>query len=85
MWIDRLVRLVLPRQHFFTLLEQISERMTAAAVFVELATASGQGRFDDISGRLKPIETEADHVCQRSIRSWIGPSSLRSTARTWPA
>jgi uncharacterized protein Yka (UPF0111/DUF47 family) len=67
MWIDRLVRLVLPRQDlFFTLLEEIAAKMTAAAnVFAELATASGHDKFVSVAGRLKPIETEADGVCHR--------------------
>jgi predicted phosphate transport protein (TIGR00153 family) len=67
MWIDRLVRFLLPRQdQFFTLLEQIGAKMTVAAgVFAELGTASGHKQFDDIAHRLKPIETEADHLCHR--------------------
>src|SRR5688500_9759203 len=67
MLIDRLVRFLLPRQdHFFTLLEAIAERMTAAAaVFGELMTASGHERLADISARLKPIETEADQLSHR--------------------
>ncbi len=67
MFLDRLVRLVLPRQDFFfTLLEEIAGKMTdAAAVFAELAAASGREKFSAIAGRLKPIETAADHVCHR--------------------
>lgn len=65
MLIDRIVRLVLPRQdHFFTLLEQIAERITvAAAVFAELASADGHEQFANISLRLVPIEAEADQLC----------------------
>ena len=67
MWIDRLVRLLLPRQdRFFTLLEELAGRMTAAAaVFGELADAAGRDRLAALAGRLKPIETEADRVCHR--------------------
>jgi uncharacterized protein Yka (UPF0111/DUF47 family) len=67
MGIDRLVRFLLPRQDvFFTLLEEIGGRMTAAAaVFEELAGASGHDQFAAISLRLKPIETEADLLCHR--------------------
>jgi predicted phosphate transport protein (TIGR00153 family) len=67
MLIDRLVRLLLPRQDFFfTLLEEIGGKMTAAAaVFGELADARGHDQFAAISGRLKPIETEADQLCHR--------------------
>jgi predicted phosphate transport protein (TIGR00153 family) len=67
MWIDRLVRLVLPRQDvFFTLLEEIGGKMAAAAVvFGELAGASSHEQFAAVSARLKPIETEADHLCHR--------------------
>jgi predicted phosphate transport protein (TIGR00153 family) len=67
MWIDRLVRLVLPRQdQFFTLLEEIASKMTAAAaVFGELAAASGHEQFAAVSARVKIVETEADRVCHR--------------------
>jgi predicted phosphate transport protein (TIGR00153 family) len=66
MWLDRLVRLVAPRQDiFFTLLEEIAVKMTAAAgVFGELAAATSHEQLAS-SARLKPIETEADHVCHR--------------------
>src|SRR5215470_16789150 len=65
MWIDRLVRFLLPRQdHFFTQLEEIAAKMTVAAgVFGELAAASGHAHFAAIAARLKPIETEADQLC----------------------
>ena len=67
MLIDRLIRFLLPRQdRFFTLLEEIAARMTAAsAVFEELTTASGHAQFAAIAARLKPIETDADHVCHQ--------------------
>lgn len=67
MLIDRVVRWFLPRQdHFFTLLEQIAERITAAAaIFGELSSASGHEQFANISLRLVPIEAEADQLCHR--------------------
>src|SRR5947209_1149313 len=67
MFVDRLVRIVLPRQdQFFTLLEEIAGRITASAeVFAELATVSGHDRFKDIAARMKPLETEADKLCHR--------------------
>ena len=67
MIIDRLVRFLVPRQdRFFTLLEELSGKMTAsAAVFQELTEASDHEQFEKISGRLKPMETEADFVCHR--------------------
>jgi predicted phosphate transport protein (TIGR00153 family) len=67
MFIDRLVRFLLPRQDFFfTLLEEIGGRITAAAtVFAELADAASHDQFEAIAGRLKPIETEADKLCHK--------------------
>jgi predicted phosphate transport protein (TIGR00153 family) len=67
MLIDRLVRFLLPRQdRFFVLLEEIAGRMTAAAdEFGELASADSREQFKKISGRLKPVETEADKLCHR--------------------
>jgi predicted phosphate transport protein (TIGR00153 family) len=67
MLLDRLVRILLPRQDiFFTLLEELAAKMAqSSAVFAELATASGHAQFAAISARLKPIETEADQVCHK--------------------
>lgn len=67
MLIDRLVRLLLPRQDFFfTLLEGIVAKMlAAAAVFEELTTATSLEQLAAIAARLKPIETEADDLCHR--------------------
>ena len=79
MWIDRLIRLVLPRQDlFFTLLEGLAAKMTVAAeVFAELATASSNEQFASVSARLKPIETQADHLCHQLYeeldRSFVTP------------
>src|ERR1700722_3897766 len=65
MWLDRVVRLLLPRQgSFFTLLEGVAGKITeAAAVFDELADATGRKQFEKIASRLKPVETAADHLC----------------------
>ena len=65
MWIDRLVRFLLPRQDiFFAQLEQIAAKMIVVAdVFNELSTASSHAQIAAIAGRLKPIETEADNLC----------------------
>ena len=79
MWIDRLIRLVLPRQDlFFTLLEGLAAKMTGAAgVFAELETASSHEQFASVSARLKPIETQADHLCHQLYeeldRSFVTP------------
>ena len=67
MWIDRLVRFLLPRQdQFFTLLEQLADKIdSAASVFGELKTATAHHQMESVAARLKPIETEADGVCQQ--------------------
>src|SRR5687767_11312447 len=70
MLIDRLVRLLLPRQgHFFDLLEGIAAQIeTAANVFAELQTAAGHERLEEIAGRLKVIEKEADGIDRKLHR-----------------
>jgi uncharacterized protein Yka (UPF0111/DUF47 family) len=67
MLVDRMVRLIFPRQdNFFVLLEELAGRIeAAAAVFGDLATANGHGHLETIAARLKPIETEADKICHR--------------------
>lgn len=67
MWIDRLVRFLLPRQdQFFDLLEELAGRIeAAAAVFGELQQSASHDQIAAVAGRLKPIETEADLVCHR--------------------
>jgi predicted phosphate transport protein (TIGR00153 family) len=64
MLIDRLVRLLLPRQgQFFTLLEGIAERIeVAATVFGELESASSHEQFEAIATRIKEVEKEADEL-----------------------
>jgi uncharacterized protein Yka (UPF0111/DUF47 family) len=65
MFIDQIVRFLLPRQDlFFTLLDGIAAKMeTAANVFGELASISGHEKFAAIAAQMKTIETEADHLC----------------------
>ena len=67
MFIDRLVRFVLPRQDtFFTMLEEIAAQMKLAAdLFEQLASATSLQQLISISARLKLIETEADQICHR--------------------
>jgi predicted phosphate transport protein (TIGR00153 family) len=62
MLVDRLVRLLLPRQgYFFTLLEEIGDQIVAAAgVFAELQEAVGHPQIENIAERLKLIEKAAD-------------------------
>jgi predicted phosphate transport protein (TIGR00153 family) len=70
MLLDRLVRLLLPRQgQFFDLLEGIAGHIEAAAgVFAELQTAVGHGQLEEIAARLKVIEKEADGVDRKVHR-----------------
>src|ERR1700722_19295173 len=67
MFIDRVVRFLLPRQDlFFVLLEGIAAKMEPAGlIFGELASASGPEQFAAISTRLKRVETEADDLCHQ--------------------
>jgi uncharacterized protein Yka (UPF0111/DUF47 family) len=67
MLLDRLVRLLLPRQdQFFTLLDDLAVKMeAAAAVFDELREAPSHDKIEAISARLRPIEGAADDVCHR--------------------
>src|SRR5205807_6707814 len=54
------------QDQFFTLLEELADKIeAAAAVFGELRTAASREQIEAIATRLKPIETEADTVCQR--------------------
>jgi uncharacterized protein Yka (UPF0111/DUF47 family) len=87
MWIDRVVRLVLPRQDlFFTLLEGIAAKMTgAASVFGEMAVATSHEQLAAVSTRLKPIETQADHLCHQLYeeldRSFVTPIDREDLAQ----
>src|SRR5262245_13541162 len=62
MLVDRLVRLLLPRQgYFFKLLEEIADQIVAGAgVFAELQNAVGHAQMENIASRLKLIEKAAD-------------------------
>jgi predicted phosphate transport protein (TIGR00153 family) len=64
MLIDRLVRLLLPRQgQFFNLLEGIADRIEqAAAVFNELESSFGHEQFEAIAERMKEVEKSADEL-----------------------
>ena len=87
MWIDRIVRFLLPRQgHFFALLEELADRIEATAkVFADLRTAAGRDQIEAVAARLKPIETEADSVCQRLYeeidRTFVTPIDREDLAR----
>ena len=64
MFLDRLVRLLLPRQgQFFKLLEGMAAQIEAAAtVFAELGNVVGHPAMEEIAARLKEIEKEADGI-----------------------
>ena len=87
MWIDRLVRFLLPRQdQFFTLLEQLADRIdSAAGVFGELRTATDRQQIEAVAAKLKPIETDADKVCQQLYeaidRTFVTPIDREDLAR----
>jgi uncharacterized protein Yka (UPF0111/DUF47 family) len=87
MLIDRLVRFLLPRQdHFFAMLEELADKIdAAAAVFAELETATGRESIGAVAGRVKPIEGEADGVCQRLYeaidRTFVTPIDREDLAR----
>jgi len=87
MWLDRLVRLLLPRQgQFFTLLEQLADNIDAtAAVFSDLATAEGHPQIAAVATKLKPIESQADAVCQQIYleidRTFVTPIDREDIAR----
>jgi len=67
MLLDRLVRLILPRQgQFFTLLEGIGEQIVAGAgILAELQTAQGHPQLAAIAVRLKDVEKAADDFERR--------------------
>jgi predicted phosphate transport protein (TIGR00153 family) len=87
MFLDRLVRFLIPRQtQFFSLLEELADKIDAsAAVFAELETATGRDRIAAVATKLKPIETEADGVCQRLYqeidRTFVTPIDREDLAR----
>jgi uncharacterized protein len=67
MLIDRIVRFLIPRQgFFFDMLEELGAKIEqVATVFGALETADSREKIDSIAMQLRPIETEADLVCQR--------------------
>ena len=87
MWLDRLVRLLLPRQdRFFNLLEQLADNIDAtAAVFADLGTAEGHPQIAAVATKLKPIESQADGVCQQIYqeidRTFVTPIDREDIAR----
>ncbi|AMV25056.1 Putative pit accessory protein [Gemmata sp. SH-PL17] len=87
MLIDRLVRFLLPRpDQFFAMLEELADKIEAtAAVFAELESATGHGQIEAIAARLKPIESDADNVCQRLYeeidRTFVTPIDREDLAR----
>ena len=87
MLLDRVIRFLLPRQdQFFALLEELADKIdAAAAVFAELESATGLDRVEAVAARLKPIETEADAVCQRLYeeidRTFVTPIYREDLAR----
>jgi uncharacterized protein len=70
MLLDRIVRIILPRQRqFFDLLEGLAAQIEAAAdVFSELQTAVGHPQMEEIAARLKVIEKEADGIDRKLHR-----------------
>jgi predicted phosphate transport protein (TIGR00153 family) len=70
MLLDRIVRILLPRQRqFFDLLEGIAAQIEAAAdVFAELQIAAGHPQIEEIAARLKMIEKEADGIDRKLHR-----------------
>src|SRR5262245_16633893 len=70
MLLDRIVRILLPRQRqFFDLLEGIAAQIEAGAdVFAELQTAVGHPQMEEIAARLKMIEKEADGIDRKLHR-----------------
>jgi predicted phosphate transport protein (TIGR00153 family) len=87
MLLDRVIRFLLPRPYqFFTLLEELADKIDAAAsVFAELESATGLDRVEAVAARLKPIESEADAVCQRLYeeidRTFVTPIDREDLAR----
>jgi uncharacterized protein Yka (UPF0111/DUF47 family) len=87
MWLDRLIRYLLPRQRqFFDLLEELADKIDAAAVvFADLATAPDHLKIEGVAARLKPIESEADGACrwiyEAIDRTFVTPIDREDLAR----
>ncbi|HSQ55015.1 MAG TPA: DUF47 family protein [Gemmata sp.] len=87
MLIDRFVRFLLPRQdHFFAVLDELAGMIeTGAATFAELETATALEQIESVATRLKPVETDADKVCQQLYeeidRTFVTPIDREDLAR----
>jgi hypothetical protein len=66
MFVDRLIRLILPRQtQFFDLLTELAKKLEeTSAEFAKLATASAS-EFKQIAGNLRKLEHEADDIAHK--------------------
>lgn len=87
MWLDRLVRFLLPRpDNLFVLLEELAGKIDAgAAVFAELETATSFDQVAAVAARLKPIESGADDICRQLYqaidRTFVTPIDREDLAR----
>jgi predicted phosphate transport protein (TIGR00153 family) len=87
MLLDRLARFLLPRSNqFFTMLEELADKIDVAAIaFAGLETATSLDQIEAIATCLKPIESEADSVCQRLYeeidRTFVTPIDREDLAR----
>jgi predicted phosphate transport protein (TIGR00153 family) len=79
MFLDRLVRFLLPRQgQFFTMLEGIGDKIAeAAALFGTLESTTGHPQFEALAVNLKTIEKAADEferqIHQELDRTFVTP------------
>jgi predicted phosphate transport protein (TIGR00153 family) len=66
MFVDRLIRLILPRQtQFFDLLTELANKLDETSIaFVKLATAA-PSEFKSIAQELRRLEHEADEIAHR--------------------
>lgn len=87
MFLDRIIRFLLPRPvQFFDLLSALAEKIDAAAtVFADLETATGLEQIEGVTVRLKPIESDADDVCQQLYmeidKTFVTPIDREDLAR----
>jgi uncharacterized protein len=87
MWLDRLVRFLLPRpDNLFVLLEELADKIdVGASVFAELEAATGHDQIATVAARLKPIESGADDICRRLYqaidRTFVTPIDREDLAR----
>src|SRR4051812_45128436 len=66
MFVDRLIRLILPRQtQFFDMLTELAQKLDETSVaFTKLATAEA-GQFKQIAQELRRLEHEADDIAHK--------------------